>query len=299
MQRGFKKGSLEVRHGLHLECFKSWFDVSEDCEFQDIYKRVTSEGEPSELDDRRTSFGTSFFHGQFKKYEAKLGSESYILKVQESEHPELPAVEFLSNQIAEKLKLPVAKYFLINFLGKLTFVTKNFCYHASKPTSLSHIYRYLKKSDEHSCEKLINIIYRETEKLADVTCFINMCLFDSLIGNHDRHGRNIGLLITSSGKTLSPIYDNTSYLGIEDKNFLEADINPRGKIYTKRSKEPTFKHYFSDFERLGYGHIADLFLTTIKRNKNEIMLLIDNSFCSKKMKNAFKKLILKRLSEVC
>jgi serine/threonine protein kinase HipA of HipAB toxin-antitoxin module len=53
-----------------------------------------------------------------------------------------------------------------------------------------------------------------------------MCLFDALVGNHDRHGRNIALIETRKGHILSPFYDNPSYIGIEDHNLLLAEHNP-------------------------------------------------------------------------
>jgi len=67
----------------------------------------------------------------------------------------------------------------------------------------------------------------------DVSIFIKTLLFDALIGNNDRHGRNLGFIVTSKGSTLSPIYDNVSYLSLESGGMLQAQHNPTGRINTK------------------------------------------------------------------
>src|SRR5205814_655011 len=69
---------------------------------------------------------TSFFHGRFKKYSAELGGVPYILKMRQTEAPELPEVEYLCNQIGKFLGVPVAEFFIVSFERDKVFVTKNF-----------------------------------------------------------------------------------------------------------------------------------------------------------------------------
>lgn len=106
----------------------------------------------------------------------------------------LPKVEWVSNKIAHTLGLNIPEYYLIN-LGNVqsTFVTKNFMT-KKQGANLIHIYHYVKPEDEYSCKTLLRIINDRCGRLSDTREFVFMCLFDALIGNHDRHGRNIGLI---------------------------------------------------------------------------------------------------------
>ena len=87
-------------HGLHQRCFIAWFHLEALTDFDDV---VIKQNE----DEVSLSFHSSFFQGKFKKYSAQLGNKHYILKVQQKEYPELPHVEYISNQIAATLGLRV------------------------------------------------------------------------------------------------------------------------------------------------------------------------------------------------
>jgi hypothetical protein len=128
---------------------------------------------------------------------------------------------------------------------------------------------------------------------------VKTILFDSLIGNHDRHGRNLGFLVMSNNISLAPIYDNVSYLSLEAGNMLQADFNPTGKISTEFSQEPSMRDYVIELRKLGFeSEVARFFSTLTLHGMKKIDLLIDNSFCSSLMKLALKKLIQKRYMEL-
>ena len=280
-------------YGLHRQCFLTWFEITEPKEFSGLARKPFSKDPDSK--DRFPHDNSSFFHGKFRKYSADLAEVSYIMKVKESEAPELPDVEYLSNQIAETLGLPVAKFYLIEFSGERAFITKNFIEKKTN-ANLCHIYHYQKDKINRDCETLIDIISEETKQYRDIEIFINACLFDSLIGNHDRHGRNIGLLVTPKGARLAPIYDNPSALGLESGDWLKADFSPKGRIPTKETNEPTAKDYVIEFERLGYLEEVRAFSRRVDLLK--INTLTDLSFCSDPMKNAIKNLVRKRHEEI-
>src|SRR5690606_39155464 len=122
---------------------------------------------------------TSFFHGKFKKYSAELEGASYILKMRESDAPELPEVEYLCNQIGDSLSLPVADFYIIDFEGEKVFVTKNFVKRTA-PSDLQHIYHF-REDSKHNCEALIQVITEKTKRPYDVGVLIDTILFDSLI----------------------------------------------------------------------------------------------------------------------
>ncbi len=280
-----------AHYGLHTACFESWFKVPVTAQFSSLTRQNSySYNQP----EKRTSQNTSFFHGKFKKYSAELEGHSYILKMREAEAPELPEVEYLCNQIGSLLEIPVAEFYIINFEGDNVFVTKNFI-RPTTPINLQHIYHFRPDSN-HNCEELIKVITEKTQRHHDVIVLINTILFDALIGNHDRHGRNLALITTAGRTALSPIYDNVSYLGLEKGNMLKADFNPTGKISTSITNEPSMKDYVKELERLGYHEQINTFYQKIKLS--ELETLIQKSFCSELMKEAIAKLLKKRYKEI-
>jgi len=281
------------RYGLHESCFIAWFDLKNFEEFTGIGRRSES-GAPKKREST-TNWNTSFFQGQFRKYSAALAGESYIFKLKQDEAPELPDVEYVCNQIAKSTGLHIPDFYCINFFEERTFVTKNFV-RKSTNANLAHIYHYLGATDIYDCETLVNIVLAQTGKPYDVDIFVRACLFDALIGNHDRHGRNLGFIVTAKGVSLAPIYDNPSALSLEQGPMLNAHWNPRGKISTKGSKEPSAKDYVDEFFRLGMQNsVCDYFA---RINPKRIQTLIQESWCSEPMKNALTKLISGRYEEL-
>ena len=243
---------------------------------------------------------TSFFHGAYKKYVASLGKKSYILKVSQEEYPELPVVEAISNRIARVLDIPVPEFHFIRFQNVSdTFLSRNIL--DDHPHAiLHHIYKYLDKGDAHfTCENLVNTIRERTNGFQDVGHFVRLCLFDALIGNHDRHGRNIALVEKGGKKlALAPFYDNPSYLGVADVSILSADLCPRGKIATSQTDEPTAGDYLKEFERLGMTNIAHSFRDKVIEQFATILNIVKSERnLSKERKRAFAVLLEKRLNE--
>ncbi len=280
-------------HGLHRDCFLNWFKLNPNnmLDFGDVALR--SEKPDSLLPNN--PINTSFFQGKFKKYSANLDKRSYILKVQDQDYPELPLAEYLCNQIAKKLGLIISDFYLIHFLNELdSFVTHNFMDNYT-PGNLVHIYHFITEGQPFSCQTIIKIIEDKVGRIEAIKQFVFLCLFDALIGNHDRHGRNIALIETKKGFELAPFYDNPSYLGIEDQSVLLAHHNPRGKIATSVNTEPTMKDYVSEFYQMGYESWVKEFRGRI--DKIHINQLIENSFLSEKRKIAFSQLIERRIKE--
>ncbi len=276
-------------YGLHPKCFMEWFNISDLAEFISLRPHTVSD-----KSENQTLYNTSFFHGKFKKYSAMLNDESYILKMRQEDAPELPEVEYLCNQIGHLLGVNLAKFYFIDFNGDRTFVTKNFI-SPGEPINLQHIYHYI-DNHQHNFEWLLRVITQETRNFHDIKMFIRTVLFDALIGNHDRHGRNLAFIITAKNTSLSPIYDNVSYLSLERGDMLKADFNPTGKISTKATLEPSMRDYVKELKRLGYQYDLDVFYRSIRLQI--ILNLIDNSFCSPLMKTAIKNLINKRFKEL-
>ena len=240
---------------------------------------------------------SSFFHGKFRKYSSKLDGVGYILKVEQAEYPELPAMEFLCNKIYDILHIPIPDYYLIRFPeNQACFVTKNFM-HDLVASTLDHIYHFVKPGMPYDCETLITIIGDQTGRRSEQEKLAYLTLADSLIGNHDRHGRNLGFIRSTRGISLAPFYDNPSAIGIEDASFLGADLQPKGTIYTKASQEPSMRDYIKEWQRLGYGEVISQFQHDIQTvNLDNV---IQASFLSDRRKNALMRLITKRKQELC
>lgn len=285
----------DIRYGLHTRCFNMWFYTSDRDDFQDIVSHSMGSREPEIGENKFSEIASSFFQGKFKKYSAKLGEKSYILKIQEEDYPELPQTEYLCNQIAEMLAIEIPPYYLISFDNKVpTFLSENFM-HKKEASNLLHIYHFLDDVGQYNCESLYKIILQKTQKMSDAKCFIECTLFDALIGNHDRHGRNLALIQSHMGYALSPLYDNPSNLGIEIEALLGAQLEPRGKIATYQTDEPSITDYIVEWQRLGQEeHVMHFYK---KINIQKILKKIENGFIQEKRKNALIRLVSKRYTE--
>jgi hypothetical protein len=176
-----------------------------------------------------------------------------------------------------------------------TFATKNFMQDFPE-SNLVHVYHFLEAGMEHDCENLLRIVGEKTGRITAQEDFVYLTLADSLIGNNDRHGRNLGLIQTSKGLLLSPFYDNPSYLGTEIKSLLRADHQPAGAIWTKSAREPTMKDYVQEWKRLNFDYIVQRFRDAV--SEKNIQILIESSHLSQVRKEAFSKLVSKRIKEL-
>ena len=215
-----------------------------------------------------------------------------FLKVQEDRYKDLPGMEYTCNRIARLLLLEVPKHYLIVFNQRLTFVTYNFMQDSPRST-LHHIYKFLPTGDHHNCSDLIEVIKEQTGRLVDVAKLIKICLFDAMIGNNDRHGRNLGIIVTQNNKKLAPMYDNPSYFGIENKNMLSADLNPSCSIWTAASKEPKLLDYIEEFQRLGFHKVCDQLTKRFLKQFKAIEQEVRESYISKKTSTSLFKVFKK------
>ena len=277
-------------HGLHPKCFTAWFGINKLTDFSELVVKHT-------LDSvAESDFTSSFFMGKFKKYTALLAGKSYLIKIQAQHFPELPKLEFLCNQIAANMKISIPNYYLLRFNNKLDcFVNYNFM-NDNYGSNLIHLYRFFGKKDKFDCQTIITILKNKTNDAATITSFIRLCIFDSLIGNHDRHGRNIALIQSANKLTLSPIYDNPSYIGIEDPELLTAQIEPHGKIATANNQNPSMQDYAKEFYNLKYNTELNNIYKSI--NIKNIQQLINNSFLTIERQQAMLTLINKRYQEL-
>ena len=283
-------------YGLHTACYKNWFDLPDTLEFSRLNPK--KQDSAKSLPDIKKTTDT-FYHGQYLKYSAQLGDVKYILKVQQTDFPDMPMMEYTCNQIASLLKINVPDYYLIKFKGELhekeikntkkgvmTFITKNFMQNITG--TLDHIYKFLpKRHENYNCKNLINVISETTSALTETKKFIEICLFDALIGNNDRHGRNLGIINTGKSRKLAPMYDNPSYIGGVAEPLLGAHFSIGGCIQTSDSKEPKAKDYLKEFKKLGFENICTLFVKNLKDIFPAIIEEVKISEISEKRKKSF------------
>ena len=301
-------------YGLHKPCYLKCFNLPDILEFSNLDPKT----QDSAPDHHIKKTKGSFYHGQYRKYSARLGSTAYILKVQEEKSPDLPETEYVCNSIASLLNLDVPEYYLIRYQddthseiphkkspeqkektnqARMTFVTRNFM-QDYKGAALHHIYKFLPKGKQHyNCKNIIDVLFQQTNP-ADVARFIEIVLFDSLIGNNDRHGRNLGIIESTRRKQLAPIYDNPSYFGTEINALMDFDFNISGCIQTSSSKEPKLSDYIQEFQSLGFEKICVQFLKKILKQSQKIIEAVEFSEISNRRKKAFIKFLNKQLQVI-
>ena len=314
--------TIEARdfYGFHRDCFLKDFKLTDPLKFSNLDPK-----KPDSFSEyyRIKKIKDSFYHGRYRKYSASLGATKYILKIQEKKFPDLPATEYVCNEIASLLGLSVPEYHLIKYKEEddpkngnqeqiknekqsnnqksdttsMAFVVRNFM-QDYKGGTLHHIYKYLPKGEKnYNCKKIIDILFQHT-KPADVIRFIEITLFDSLIGNNDRHGRNLGIIESARQKRLAPIYDNPSYFGIESDDLIGADFNISGCIRTSLSKEPMLLDYMKEFQSLGFKKNCLKFFEKVTRKFRKIIERVESSEVSNKRKRAFIKFLHKQLKNM-
>ncbi|MBY0272333.1 MAG: HipA domain-containing protein [Alphaproteobacteria bacterium] len=282
--------AIQQKHGLHKQCFKEWFNLIEE---EDDFQNLVLRREASNDEEEKHFHNTSFFHGKFEKYSAELGKKNYILKLSR-EYPELARSEYLCNQIGKTLELDIPKNHLICLFNERdSFISYNFMQNY-KDSNLEHIWHFLTKNDQFTLETLLKIIEKQTGRLSEIRKFIKICLFDALIGNHDRHGRNLGLISTVNGYVLAPSYDNPSYFAMAE--FLAASHSPKCAIATSFTQEPMMEDYVKEFIRLGYGEEIQKFKASV--DYETLNALIKSSFISEDRKNAFLNFIKRQYQEM-
>jgi hypothetical protein len=242
----------------------------------------------------RVEASSSGFQGLLDKFGVTLGKDSFIIKPRSPMFPELPENEFVSNQIADLLGIQVAEYGYWKMGSDFVFVSKNFMTVSKSKDALIHFNRMVK--GQWSCEAVVKSIQKKSASVArDLQRFVSVCLFDSLIGNSDRHSRNLAYLYKAGKYRLAPIYDSVSVMIAKKLSYqMIKDMDWSGKIRTKSSESPGFQDYVAEFRRLRLGKTVDLLPVKIKRNQKRIEQLIDDSRLS-----AINKFILKeRMEEI-
>ena len=222
----------------------------------------------------------------------------FIFKPQTDAYPELPENEDLTMHMAEVARIKVVPHSLIRLAdGSLGYISRridrtkkgekidmeDLCQLTLHPTE----YKY-----KSSCEQIAKTIvaYSSMPKL-DLVNFMQVLLFSFITGNNDMHLKNFSLYRPKKLYQLTPAYDllNVAIVNPKDKEELALTLN---------GKKSRLK--LSDFLKASatMGIEENVTMQLIASMKNALpawVELINNSFLSKDMKEAYLELIDKRI----
>ena len=222
----------------------------------------------------------------------------FIFKPQTDTYPELPENEDLTMHMAEVARIKVVPHSLIRLADStLGYIThridrtkkgekidmEDLCQLTLHPTE----YKY--KSSYEQIAKTI-VAYSSMPKL-DLVNFMQVLLFSFITGNNDMHLKNFSLYRPKKLYQLTPAYDllNVAIVNPKDKEELALTLN---------GKKSRLK--LSDFLKASatMGIEKNVTMQLIASMKNALPVwaeLINNSFLSKDMKEAYLELIDKRI----
>lgn len=164
----------------------------------------------------------------------------------------------------------------------------------------------------------IEMIVKSIEKFVSIDEFLNMIIFDFLIGNTDRHQSNWAMISSDSKMKWSPLYDNSSslcayipseqinsYLG-RDKNRWKALTDTRSKSLIRckldDEKRPTHLTVLKYVKDLYFGRTYKMVkkVCTILTEEKICDILNEyeeNELCSEK-KDLIKKFLLSKIQMI-
>jgi serine/threonine-protein kinase HipA len=227
----------------------------------------------------------------------------YILKPPYEQYPQMPEIEALSMLLAQACGIVTVPFILIPLRdGALAYLTKRIDRTTSSGEKhpMEDACQFTKRLTEHkyrgSYEQIAKgIIAYAQNPILDVVRFYEQVIVSFLIGNNDMHLKNFSLIATEKEQyALSPAYDMVAVKLLIPEDLEELALNLNGK---KR------KLSHKDFdEAMSKAHIP---MKAIKNLWNRIEKgvqqweeIIQNSFLSKKNKDAFIQLIKQKSEQL-
>lgn len=225
----------------------------------------------------------------------------YIFKPQTEAYPQLPENEDLTMHLAEAAKIKVVPHSLIRLSdGKLGYITKridrtkngekidmeDMCQLTLHPTE----YKY-KSSYEQIARTITK--YSSTPKL-DLTNYMQLLLYCFVTGNNDMHLKNFSLYRPEKDYLLAPAYDllNTTIVNPKDKEELALPLSGR-------KTKLRVADFLNTARTIGLEESVVLRLIKgLQKALPKWQVLIQSSFLDENMKNAYKELIMSRLSRL-
>ena len=234
---------------------------------------------------------------------------NYILKPQSPVFTSMPELEDLTMKMAEVAKIETATHCLIRMAdGELAYITRRMDRNSDGlKRSMLDMCQLSNRLTEHKYRgaytQLADIIknYSATPML-DIQRFWEIVIFSWITGNSDMHCKNFSLLDKEGiGYTLSPAYDllAVALTGIADKDELAMPLTGYGVDDNQ---------YIAGFDRSSFLEamaisdidfkIGNKLINRLTKNQAKWLELIDNSFLSTDLKEAYRKLINERIERI-
>lgn len=224
---------------------------------------------------------------------------NYILKPQNAEFPQMPENEHLSMMLAKLFEIEIVPANLIRLAsGELCYITKRI--DRNEDGSKNHMIDFLQileLADKYmgTMEMLGKKIGELSENtLLDKFRFLELTIFNYIIGNNDMHLKNYSMFLSKNGWVLSPSYDLLNVKIILPKDKEDVALMLGGK------KENFNKIYFDQLGhvlKLNSKQLSSIYLR-LQKWIPEALQLIDNSFLDLKRKVEFKKIVETRVAKL-
>lgn len=234
---------------------------------------------------------------------------NYILKPQSPKFKSMPELEDLTMKMAEAAKIETAVHSLIRMAdGELAYITRRMDRNSDgSKRSMLDMCQLSNRLTEHKYRgayaQLTDIIGKySSTPLLDIQRFWEMVIFSWMTGNSDMHCKNFSLLDREGmGYTLSPAYDllAVALTGIDDKDELAMPLTGDGVDDTQ---------YIAGFDRASFleameicgiaSNVGNKLINRLIKNQVKWLDLIDNSFLSTYLKEAYKKLVCERIERI-
>lgn len=244
----------------------------------------------------------SAFHGQFLKYSLLRDGHEYLLKPPQPGYEALPAMEYTCNLIARDLGLRIPRFGRGWLKGELVFVSEQFItalVDKHGAANLNHLAKYFSEIEPSlwRCSTVVSFLKKEvSDPERALREFVELCLYDAIIGNGDRHQRNLAIVEYPGGAELSPLYDNTSYLAlIPEEDALKQD-SVIGCLLCEHTESPRLPDYVREFQRLGFSQWVRDFAARVQPAC--LLEKIESSPLSPARKQAFANYVSKRVREL-
>jgi serine/threonine-protein kinase HipA len=224
---------------------------------------------------------------------------NYIFKPPSVSFPELPANEHLTMRMAEVFGIKVVPSSLIKLSsGELSYITKRIDREENgDKIHMLDMFQITEAFDKYrsSMERVGKALNSYSDQSGiDLLFLFEISVFSFLTGNNDMHLKNFSMIHSKVGWTLAPSYDllNVKIANREDQEELALTMGGRKRKFSKK-----------DF--LGYG--AELGLTErqvervfkrIEKQKSKALDLIQRSFLSAEMQEAYEWLLKERFERL-
>ena len=227
-----------------------------------------------------------------------LGGQ-YIFKPPSEKYPEMPENEHLTMRIAEAYGIHVVPSSLIRLAsGELSYITKRID-RTGKGAKIHMLdmFQITEAFDKYksSMEKVGKALHDYSgNTLLDKVFYLELSVFSFLTGNNDMHLKNFSMIESPSGWILAPAYDLLNVAIVNPDDTEELALTMEGK--KKKIKWIHFKH-LGEGMGLTSKQIQGVY-SRMHKNKPKAIELIEKSFLSDGMKEAYKNLLESRYEQL-